>query len=36
MLLYPAIDLILSSLRCNFENFRTQTKIMQELELNKT
>ena len=35
MLCYPAIDLMISSLCCNFENIRTKTKIIHELELNK-
>ena len=35
MLRYPAIDLMISLVSCNFENFRTKTKIIQELKLNK-
>ena len=35
MLRYPATDLMISLLLCNLENFRTKTKIIQELELNK-
>ena len=35
MLRYLAIALMISFLRCNFKNLRTDTKIIQELELNK-
>ena len=31
---FPVIDLMTSSLRCDFLIFRTKTKIMQELERN--